>query len=199
MVLRKRTLAWIAALLSALLVGAVAFVNSGIYNVAADEPHWSVTSRMLESLRRKSVERRARDIQPPKLDDAQLISKGAGQYAEMCVICHVAPGVTGSATRQGLYPEPPELHRSKRDARADFWVIKHGLKMTGMPAWGATHDDETIWSLVAFLQRLPSLTPDEYRRIVKAAPRDKEMEMPAMTGHSDMSGAAGHGDTQQRQ
>ena len=185
----KKGLGWTTGVLIALLVAGVAFVYSGLYNVAADDPHWSVTERMLESMRMNSVHRRARDIEPPKLDDAQLISKGAGQYAEMCAICHLAPGVKSTPAQQGLYPEPPELHRSKRDARADFWVIKHGLKMTGMPAWGPTHDDEMIWSIVAFLQELPSLTPEQYSKMVKNARRDKEMNMPGVPAHTDTPGA----------
>ena len=57
-----------------------------------------------------------------------------------------------------------------------FWVIKHGVKMTGMPAWGASHDDDVIWSLVAFLNKLPQLSPQQYKEIVEKAPKDEEME-----------------------
>lgn len=190
----RKVLAWLAGTLAAVLLAAGVFVYSGIYNIAADQPHWDITSHVVEVVRTRSVERRSSDILPPDLSDPQRISKGAGQYAEMCVICHLAPGVANSPTRQGLNPVPPELHRSKLDPRAAFWMIKHGIKMTGMPAWGQSHDDEVIWDIVAFVERLPRLTPAEYRALVKTAPRDEKMDMSGMPANAGKSGASGRGD-----
>lgn len=78
--------------------------------------------------------------------------------------------------RPGLYPQPPDLSKVSVDPREAFWVIKHGLKMSAMPAWGLSHDDETIWSMVAFLQKLPSMTAVQYKEIVAKAPPDDDME-----------------------
>lgn len=80
------------------------------------------------------------------------------------------------------------------DPRSAFWVIKHGLKMSAMPAWGKTHDDETIWSMVAFVNKLPSMSAQEYKEMVAKAPRDEEMEgmknMPGMKStHGDAEDA----------
>ncbi|HUX25656.1 MAG TPA: cytochrome c [Burkholderiales bacterium] len=100
--------------------------------------------------------------------------KGAGQYAAMCTSCHLAPGMRDSELRQGLYPQPPKLSEISVDSCKAFWVIKHSIKMSGMPAWGTTHVDETIWSMVAFLQKLPGMTPDQYRKIVAKAPPDED-------------------------
>jgi mono/diheme cytochrome c family protein len=99
----------------------------------------------------------------PDLADRDLIARGAEHYSEMCTGCHLAPGVTTSELRQGLYPVPPNFSAgiSRRPAEA-FWVIKHGIKMSAMPAWGSTHDDEAIWAIVAFLQQLPTLDANEY-------------------------------------
>ena len=44
-----------------------------------------------------------------------------------------------------------------------FWIVKHGIKASGMPSWGPTHDDQRIWAMVAFLQKLPQLTPEQYQ------------------------------------
>jgi hypothetical protein len=81
----------------------------------------------------------------------------------MCTGCHLAPGVGDNEMRQGLYPQPPNLSqpRDRRPAQS-FWIIKHGIKMSGMPAWGVTHDDEAIWGLVAFLQQLPTMDAAVY-------------------------------------
>ena len=72
--------------------------------------------------------------------------KGAGEYAEMCSGCHLAPGMKRTEISQGLYPRAPELRRKTDLTPAEqFWIVKHGVKMTGMPAWGVTHDDELLW------------------------------------------------------
>lgn len=172
-----------ALLLAALLVlaaGALAtgFVYSGIYNIAADEPHWMITERLITALRTRSIQARARGGAVPDLADPKRLIKGAGQYAEMCAGCHLAPGVQNAPLRQGLYPQPPDFTRRSHetDARAGFWVIKHGIKMTAMPAWGPSHDDDTIWSLVAFVGKLPMLDAEQYRAMVEKASARSEAQ-----------------------
>ena len=85
----------------------------------------------------------------------------------MCVMCHGAPGIEAGEAREGLNPQPPLLAKVK-DLVTDppgelFWVIKNGIKMTGMPAWGPTHSDEKIWAMVAFVRKLPNLSAEEYK------------------------------------
>ena len=98
------------------------------------------------------------------MDDPHLIAEGAEHYAAMCADCHLAPGVDKSDIRDGLYPTPPNLTKHIAASAAEmFWVVKHGIKMSAMPAWGKTHDDHSIWGIVAFLHKLPDLSPDQYR------------------------------------
>lgn len=164
------------ALFLLLAAGAGMFVWSGIYDPGADSPHWKLTYILLQATRKQAVERHASAVAlPDNLNDAQLILNGAGQYAAMCTGCHLAPGMQDSEIRPGLYPQPPDLSKVSVDPREAFWVIKHGIKMSAMPAWGMSHDDATIWSLVAFLQKLPSMTLDQYKAIVAKAPPDEEM------------------------
>lgn len=174
---------------------AYGYAWSGFYNIGADVPHEPVTYRFLSMVRENSIQRHAKDVSVPKLDDQTLILKGAGQYAAMCTGCHLAPGMKESEIRAGLYPQPPNLSQMQVDPREAFWVIKHGIKMSGMPAWGATHDDPTIWSMVAFLQKLPSMTPAQYKDIVAKAPPDDDMDMD-MNGdkedHHDSGGEKPH-------
>ncbi len=161
-----------------LLAAGVGFVASGAYDVGADAPHSRLLSWLLQQARDRAIAVRSAHLTPPPLDDPQLILKGAGQYAAMCVSCHLAPGQQNSELRRGLYPQPPALAEQASDPRRAFWIIKHGIKMSAMPAWGASHDDATIWSIVAFLQVLPSLSPAQYQDIVRRAPPDDDMDMP---------------------
>lgn len=171
----------VAAVLAILAAGAGIFVYSGLYDIGADDHHTRPVFDMLQTLRDRSIQRRAEDIKVPNLDDPRLILKGAGQYAAMCTGCHLAPGMDDSELRVGMYPQPPNLSRIHVDPRQAFWVIKHGIKMSAMPAWGASHDDATIWSMVAFLQKLPGMSAQEYKDIVARAPPDDDMDMGAAT------------------
>jgi len=158
---------WLALLVLLLFVLAgTAFVASGVYDIGADAPHWRLTERVIGVLRDRSVHVRADGIDVPDLDGADRIAEGAEHYAEMCTGCHLAPGMQESEIRPGLYPKPPVLAEEHDLQPAEaFWVIKHGIKMSAMPAWGTTHDDEAIWNMVAFLRKLPTMTPDEYARL----------------------------------
>ena len=170
------------------IVGVGAFVYSGIYNIGADDHHTRPVYALMQTLRQRSIESRSRALTVPNLDDPQLILKGAGQYAAMCTGCHLAPGMADSEIRPGLYPQPPELSKFRSAPREAFWVIKHGIKMSAMPAWGSSHDDATIWSMVAFLQKLPGLSPAQYKDIVARAPPDEDMD--EASSHGDADGAA---------
>ncbi len=174
----------VCVLLLLLIIGGSSFVYSGVYNIGADDPHTKPVHTLLETLRNRSISVRAESLSAPNLEDPQLISKGAGQYAAMCTGCHLAPGNEDSEIRPGLYPQPPDLTKARVEPKAAFWVIKHGIKMSAMPAWGGSHDDETIWGMVAFLQKLPDMTPSQYKEIVDKAPPDEDMAPPADLGHS---------------
>jgi len=185
-----------------LAVGAGAFVYSGIYNIGADDHHTKPVFAVMQALRDRSIHVRSDDIKVPNLDDPQLILKGAGQYAAMCTGCHLKPGVENSELRKGMYPQPPNLSKVHIDPQDAFWVIKHGIKMSAMPAWGmAGHDDPTIWSMVAFIEKLPGMTPAQYKAIVAKAPPDEDMDMGEGGGnrhdhsHGDGSDGDSHGAT----
>ena len=183
----------VASFLAVLLIAAAVAIYAGLYNVAADVPHTQPVYWMLETVRERSIAARARDIVVPNdLQDADRISKGAGQYAEMCSGCHLAPGMKRTEISQGLYPRAPELrHETDLTPAELFWIIKHGVKMTGMPAWGITHDDQLLWDVVAFVRKLPELTPAQYESIVKNAPKHEElMDKMEMGGEHDHDGAS---------
>jgi mono/diheme cytochrome c family protein len=183
---RRSELRWgqVIGTLTLLIVAAAVAVYVGFYNIAADVPHTQPVFWLLDTIRQRSVVARARDIVVPNdLDDANRISKGASEYAEMCSGCHLAPGMKRTEISQGLYPRAPELRRGSDLTPAEqFWIVKHGVKMTGMPAWGVTHDDELLWDVVAFVRKLPELTPEQYETMVKTAPKHEQLMQKMETG-----------------
>jgi mono/diheme cytochrome c family protein len=166
--------ALILTLFTGIAGGAV--IYSGIYPIGADDQHTPIVFSVLEFARERSVEQASENIEVPNLDDPELLLAGGADYNDMCSSCHLKPGVKSSDMSIGLYPKPPNLAESEAgeshehgdelsEARKHFWVIKHGIKASGMPAWGLTHDDKRIWAMVAFIQRMPSLTADQYQII----------------------------------
>ena len=162
----KRVAVAIVATFTLTLMGVVAFVGSGVCNIGADDHHTTVVSTAIQALRERSIAARADAIGVPRLEEPSKISAGAERYSALCVDCHLAPGVMKSALRNGLYPHPPNLVQEDiPDARRAFWTIKHGIKMSAMPAWGGTLNDDAIWDIVAFLRQMPNMSPETYQQL----------------------------------
>jgi mono/diheme cytochrome c family protein len=151
-------------------VGAIIFAWSGIYDIAATEPHWGATSSFIGMLRHRSIAVRSEDIQAPDLDDAKLKETGFAHYHEMCRLCHGAPEYRRVEFAEGLYPSPPSMtsgsiQKALSEAKI-YWIVKNGIKMTGMPAFGPTHDEKELWGLVAIVEDIPRMSPEQYRQLV---------------------------------
>lgn len=170
---RRRTLKTIAATVAVLtaipVAGVLAFVYSGSFDVTATTPHWEITHRLLLALREQSIKSQARDVKVPELDDPAKVHAGFQNFHSMCVACHNAPGAAPTEISKGLYPEAPNLAQSVRSRTAGelYMIIKHGIKMSGMPAWEPSHSGDEIWSMVAFLRTLPNMSDDEYQAAVE--------------------------------
>ena len=150
------------------VLGCILFIYTGSYNVAATSTDSRVMHWLLETTREQSIERRAEDVIVPAeatLTNPQTLRVGFEHYNEMCIVCHGAPGINPGEARAGLNPRPPLLVKTAKaiSTQEMFWIIKHGIKMTGMPAWGPTHSDDKIWAMVAFVKTLPGLTPEQYK------------------------------------
>jgi mono/diheme cytochrome c family protein len=161
----------LAAAFVVILIGATIFVVSGFYDVSATVPHWRMTIWIMEQARTRSIRAHAAEIAvPPNLDNPARIETGVEHFAAHCALCHGAPGVPRGELAQGLYPRPPDLARATRlySPGELFWILKHGIKMTGMPAWSA-HGDAELWATVAFLEKLPGMTERDYAKLVMAS------------------------------
>jgi mono/diheme cytochrome c family protein len=153
------------------LLGGFAAIYAGVYDVAATEPHSPVTSWLLETARTRSIKAHAASIQaPPGLADPAKVIIGVEHYAAHCAVCHGAPGVPKGDIAHGLYPQPPNLaEAAKRYSPGElFWILKNGIKMSGMPAW-SDHSDEELWSTVGFLEKLSGMSDQEYASLVMAS------------------------------
>jgi mono/diheme cytochrome c family protein len=153
----------LGAIIVLALIGLV-IIYTGAVNVAATARHAPLTGWVLDTTLRKSVKRLAADVDSPASFDQAAIAAGAGEFKSMCERCHGGPGVKPAEWAEGLTPEPPDLSKAAREweLREVFWIVKHGVKMTAMPSFGETHDDETVWNIAAFVERLPKMTPAEY-------------------------------------
>lgn len=188
----------------AVIVGIIivlGFVYSGLYDVSATSPHGGLANWVMSTTMRASVDRRAKDIDVPNLDDEALQLAGINDFDEMCVACHGAPGQDPEAIGQGLNPSAPDLKKSAahRTAAELFWVTKYGIKMSGMPAWSTSHDDKALWPIVAFMTVLPRLSADTYQSMLASAYRSGHHAAGNDSHiHSDAaSESTGHGDGDQ--
>ncbi|MCC6887428.1 MAG: c-type cytochrome [Hyphomicrobiales bacterium] len=168
----QRMLGTLLAIVAAFAAAAVLVAWSGVYNIAASRGHWAVVEWFLTLGMRNSVALRARFVAtPPPLDDADRYRLGAVHFHGRCTVCHAPPGSPSNPLAQRMLPPPPNLAHvaAQWSDRELFWIIKHGIKYTGMPAWLAQQRDDEVWSVAAFVRRLPKLDPEGYRALALGA------------------------------
>lgn len=184
-----RTVIVTLALALVLVVALVLVIAwSGAYNVAATEPHTGPVAWLLHVTKERSIAARADEVPAsPELTEDE-IRHGWEHFGDMCAPCHGAPGQERGEIGKGLNPEPPDLEDAATEfSRAEiFWIVKHGIKLAGMPGFGSTHDDRSLWAMSRIVEMLPETTPEEYLRLSGAAPQAGDS---AAAGES---GDAGH-------
>ncbi|VAW92985.1 Cytochrome c family protein [hydrothermal vent metagenome] len=196
-------------------IAAGLFIWFGIFNIAATEKHWDATTSLLEIVKDRSIYTRSQGLLVPDLNSSERVARAAPNYKAMCAKCHLAPGIEKSELYEGLYPQPPVFYKrsalSEREPHEAFWVIKNGLKLTGMPAWGIYNSDDQIWDIVAFISSMKNMSPEQYKKLAAAGEHghakgnehgsemtpdgpDKHSKdaatKPAQAGHSDDAGAS---------
>ena len=173
---KKNVLIIAAATVAAILLGgvlvAVAVVYGGLYNVAASAQHLQPTFSVLVVAMRQSVRLRARNVEVPPLADETMVLRGAACFRDKCVQCHGAPGVAQDDIGKSMQPLPGPLADARKNWRPRelYWLTRHGIKMSGMPAWDRRLTEAELWSVVAFMQRLPDLSAAQYAQVVARAP-----------------------------
>ena len=157
-----------------LAVAGAAYIHRGAFDVAASTPHNAFEQWLLNTVMIRSVMAMSGDIsQPPHFTD-EMIKDGFNHFDDMCTGCHGGPGIERSEIGKGLNPQAPNLVDAVKfwSPAQLFWIVKNGVKMTGMPSFGETHDDNEVWSIVAFIEKLPGMSAEEYQQIKKQAGPD---------------------------
>lgn len=185
------------------VAGIILFAWAGIYSVAASEGHFALTRYVLTLGLHASVRTHSIGIEAPPLDDPDLVRLGAGHYAGGCAPCHGAPGTPINPITSRMLPPPPDLSHVIDDWETEelFWIVKHGIKYTGMPAWIAQTRDDEVWAVVAFLRRLPGLSEDAYAELANfGAAVGTAAEPPGPSNFSEMLTVCArcHGDRDSR-
>jgi cytochrome c553 len=175
---------WTAAVVAALLTIVAAFtVVSGLVPIKASSGHWPITAWFLDFAKIRSVSTHSFGIDPPMLDDEALLLRGAAHYENGCSPCHGRPGTGIPPVMAAMTPPPPELTErqiSRWKPGELFSIVKHGIKLTGMPAWPAQQRDDEVWAVVAFLLTLPHLDATQYHELAYGAATDAPDAAPAL-------------------
>jgi mono/diheme cytochrome c family protein len=185
----------IRTLLILIVLGALSgmgFVYLGLYNISATDQHTAPVYKLLEYAMRKSVQLRTASIDVPELRGEARIANGAALYRAHCVQCHGAPGVAPEPFSLGLLPAPANMVAAAREWKPAelYWIVRHGIKMSGMPAWEYRLSDKEIWDVVAFVAHMPSLTVVEYQTLSRTATLAPPQAQSAQTAPPALMGDA---------
>ena len=180
--MRKTVLmfAVLAGITAAIVVVAGTIILSGVIPIKASSRHWPITAALLDFVKVRSVATHSIGISVPFLDDPSLVLRGAGHYETGCKPCHGSPERPLPKIPAGMTPHPPDLHQqvSRWQPEELFYIVKHGIKFTGMPAWPAAGRDDEVWAIAAFLRTLPEMDAEGYARLVGATSDAASQEDP---------------------
>jgi cytochrome c553 len=169
-----RLLATIGSLALLAAIAAAVFFFGGYYSISAvgDDP--APVAALLVNVRQASIAHHATERPPAGFDSTAALPDGARAYsARGCTNCHGGPGVGWAKFSEGLNPGPPDLKEvaPKISLTEMFWVVKNGIRMTGMPSFGAAGvPDDEIWKIAAFVTQLPTVTEAQYKGWTAAKP-----------------------------
>jgi mono/diheme cytochrome c family protein len=162
-----RFLAFVGIIAIIVALGAAVFFFGGFYSVAGTQEEPGFVAAALIRIRQASIDRHAVDLPSISLDDPAIVQAGARAFSMRgCVNCHGGPGANWAKFSEGLHPSPPDLKEivSGLEPRQLFWVVKNGINMTGMPSFGPIGvPDAEIWSIVAFLKKLPTVSDRDFK------------------------------------
>lgn len=160
-------------LIGLIIVILALYMYLGYYNISASQPHISFVEDVIQGIKYNSVEHHTEGLIKPAISKNEVMKSGLEHYDAMCVHCHSAPGMDESELQNGLYPKPPSFP-DEIDERLGveqiYWITKNGIKMSGMPGFGADHSDEQLWLIAGFVKELENISPEKYAELQRTIP-----------------------------
>jgi cytochrome c553/cytochrome c5 len=185
------------------LLSSLGFViaSIGVIDISADRPHGWFAEHFLHFVFKRSVAFHSDAVSPPKdIAAPSRVKLGAQHYALVCTNCHAAPGIGQSSVALSMQPRPQSLANVIKQFTDPelFWIVKHGVKFSAMPSWPNQVRNDEVWSMVAFLKRLPKMTSEDYRAMTaSAAPSDKPIPADGPTALRSADTTRNNGPTQE--
>ena len=173
-----RRLPWFIGGFAFALIGLVV-VSLGYVRVsgldARDQPG-VIETRLARAVRPLAVPARIRSLRNPVPLTPAVMEEGMTHFADHCSGCHANDGSGDTESGRGLYPKAPDMRLPSTQEKSDgelFYVIEHGIRFTGMPAWstGSAAGETSTWQLVHFIRHLPRLSESELETMKQFNPR----------------------------
>jgi mono/diheme cytochrome c family protein len=189
----KGFIAGIVVTLVAIACGAVLVSRLGLYPIGADNPPGALET----ALAGRAMDVYADNHKPagdnPVQPTVAALSEGATEYEEHCAFCHGGAKARVSPMQNKFSPPVPQLiNRVPHDPDAWlFWVTKHGVRMTAMPAWDAVMSDDEMWKVVAFIKHSGALPPEVQAVWQKMAAEPGQIEEHTPEQHEHKAGKPG--------
>jgi len=177
--MKTRTAALIGSLGTLVVLVAGTIVYARVTGLRASAQPSAVEEVVARGVRRFAVPAtEARRANPVAASEA-VLAEGLAHYADHCASCHAIDGSGRTDMGRGFFPKAPDMRAAATQDMTDgelFYVIEHGIRFTGMPAWSTgTPDGETSsWQLVHAIRHLPRLTAAEQERMEALVPRSPE-------------------------
>ncbi len=165
-----------------LIIAGVLIWNQIRAGVSCHDNPTAMEKTLALTMRGLAIPAEAKALPNPLKPEAEAIAAGGAHWADHCAVCHGNDGKGRTEMGRGLYPKPPDMSRERTQSLTDgelAWIIRNGVRLTGMPAWGepGSPPGEEDWQLVLFIRHLPAITPDELARMEQlnpASPQDLE-------------------------
>ncbi|MGZ8221312.1 MAG: c-type cytochrome, partial [Methylobacter sp.] len=170
----RKLLPWAIGLFAGGIVLALAIAYSGIFNIAASAGHPVLLEWLLTLGKERSVIVNSKPVDVPELNLTELVPLGAAHFQGGCATCHRTPGQKLNPVYAQMLPSPPDLkvHAPMWTRKQLFWMVRHGIQFTGMPAWSGDGRDDEVWAVVAFLEALPSMNTVDYLKYASGNSKD---------------------------
>ncbi len=176
--MKTRTQITLSVFALVVLAGVLGFLMVLKHGFSARDEPTAVEAFVARRVRHLAVPRAAREMTNPVELNEEVLSEARAHFADHCASCHGNDGRGQTTIGQHLYPRAPDMASSKTRSLSDgelFYVIEHGIRLTGMPAWGedTPEDDRESWKLVHFIRHLPDITPEEIEEMKELNPKTR--------------------------